>query len=220
MSDLNPASHSTHHPSPPHSSRFNHHEDEIPRVSGIIDFDSPIENEREQEKVFGEARCVAACSIEAGGYGDEIPRFSGIADFDSRIGNEKEEKASDSLIEKDKESIKEKEKAFGEDKCDAAYPNDAGGFSDEISQYSGIPNFDSHIEMEKENTVKVKIQGRRRLCKAGTKNDDIDKVDEKEILEVVDFSSPALSKKAVDVVEVSGLQCTGLCRTTCYGVIN
>ncbi|GAB2229071.1 hypothetical protein Droror1_Dr00023206 [Drosera rotundifolia] len=329
---LNSASHSTHHPPPPHSSRFNHQEDEIPRFSGIVDFDSPIENEREQEKefgedeiprfsgivdfdspiekekeeekeVFGEVRCAAACSIEAGekekekenekekkkafgedrcavacsndagGYGDEIPWFSGIADFDSRIGKEKEEKASgksmcvvahsidtgvysddipqfsidsDSLIEKDKESMKEKEKAFGEDscvedysnndagfgdeiplfsgivdfdspiekdkdkkkekafgedKCDAAYPNDAGGFSDEISQYSGIPNFDSRIETEKENTVKVKIQGRRRLCKALTKNDDIDKVDEKEILEVIDFSSPAPSKKAVDVVD-------------------
>ncbi|KAL9266286.1 CHROMATIN REMODELING 24-like protein [Drosera capensis] len=168
---LKSASHSTHHPPPPLSSRFNPQEDEIPRFSGIVDFDSPIENEREQQKQFGE---------------DEIPRFSGIVDFDSPI-------------EKDKDN--KKEKAFGEDKCDAAYPNDAGSFSDEISQYSGIPNYDSHIETEKENTVKVKIQGRRRLCKAATKNDDIDKVDEKEILEVIDFSSPVPSKKAVNVVD-------------------
>ncbi|GAB2277298.1 hypothetical protein Dimus_012006 [Dionaea muscipula] len=77
-----------------------------------------------------------------------------------------------------------------------AEPSSDAASAVEIPQFAGIVDSDSSIEKEK--PVNVKIQGRRRLCKASYARDEQCNVDQLEILEISDFSSPAPSSKALD----------------------
>ncbi|GMH10401.1 hypothetical protein Nepgr_012242 [Nepenthes gracilis] len=89
----------------------------------------------------------------------------------------------------------------------ASFSNDSLDYG--IAHFSGIADFDS--PPEKENQTKVKIEGRRRLCKTSSTDDgcpsiiaDKCKVDEQKVLEISDFSSPSPTETINDNLNYGG----------------
>ncbi|KAA8531250.1 hypothetical protein F0562_005959 [Nyssa sinensis] len=153
---------------------------------GITDFDShPTEGVKQPKvKLHGRRRLCKASSRDKE---DDIPRFSEIADFDSP-----------SPVE-----MKPSKVEFEGSKV---LPRDGGGDlkSGPFHEFdSGIVDFDSHPS--EDNPSKVKIEGKRRLCKVSSKDDSHDgdgkkKIanDEPKFCGIANFDSPPPSKNRIE----------------------
>lgn len=116
---------------------------------------------------------------------DDIPSFSGIADFDS----------SPDVAKLSKETpIKNNEAT-----------------DDTVPRFSGIADFDSSSdkskpEKQKTKPEKVKIEGRRRLCKVSSQNDDNDdyKYGNNKFHDISDFASPSQTRELGSNVDGGG----------------
>ncbi|KAG6717084.1 hypothetical protein I3842_04G080000 [Carya illinoinensis] len=111
-------------------------------------------------------------------HDDDIPQFSGITDFDSPL-----------------EEGEAKPLKVHDNSCD----------DESIPQFSGITDY---FPPEKEKLTKVKIEGRRRLCKVSTEdgNDSGNEValDEPRFNDFTDFDSPPLKDVGEGVGENRG----------------
>lgn len=117
---------------------------------------------------------------------DSIPRFSAITDFDSSI---------------DEKPIKVEDRRL---LCTVSPKQNNKDKDDNIPQSKDTTGFDTH---KGEKKTKVKMEGRRRLCKVScADNDNTDKMvalDDSEVSDLVDFDSPPLPTKNATEIEKS-----------------
>ncbi|CAK9167907.1 unnamed protein product [Ilex paraguariensis] len=153
-----------------HSSRDSGYSDDVPKFSGIADFDSPSPDETKPSKIE-----LEGCSIFGRDDDDDCehkptlnrPNFSEIIDFDSHPLGEKSSQGSTEAIASSRQNGKEEKKQ-----------------------------------------MKVKVQGRRRLCKAPCTGDNDDgepkkrtENDEPKFSGLSDFeSSPPVENTIMDIL--------------------
>ncbi|KAL3537631.1 hypothetical protein ACH5RR_000997, partial [Cinchona calisaya] len=149
--------------------------DDVPDFSGIVDFDSPSPSLPAAPPVDGEQSQnwnQSKFAVEAA----DVPSFSGIVDFDS---------PSPSLAGISGDHCQWKSNN-GITITDAMKPSNIDLDGPEVSEKDGIhdgaSDFIPNPPGEEEKPVKVRIEGRRRLCKVSKKDDDHHKINDVMIL--------------------------------------
>lgn len=161
--------------------------DDVPRFSGIVDFDSPSPVEMKSSEFEFEVNeeddnCDNFTKID-----EPEPSFSGITDFDSH-----------SPVEEKPSRVNINGKVSSRDHIDGEVST--GSF--DVPVIAGTTNFNTHLEEKK--PLKVKMEGRRRLCKVSSKDDNHDDGktraanDDPAFSGLADFDSPLPLRNAVE----------------------
>ncbi|KAL7231043.1 hypothetical protein ACSBR2_009341 [Camellia fascicularis] len=161
--------------------------DDVPRFSGIVDFDSPSPVEMKSSEFEFKVNeedddCHNFTKID-----QPEPSFSGITDFDSH-----------SPVEEKPSRVNINGKVSSRDHIDGEVST--GSF--DVPVIAGTTNFNTHLEEKK--PLKVKMEGRRRLCKVSSKDDNHDDGktraanDDPAFSGLADFDSPLPLRNAVE----------------------
>ncbi|KAL8170800.1 hypothetical protein V2J09_022604 [Rumex salicifolius] len=124
---------------------------------------------------------------------NELPSFSGIVDFDSPLGASDPSEHDVRISETSKVNI-------GTSKTSEViverFETSAEGSDQNEADVDNHPETANHdVLSEKQKPGKVKIQGRRRLCRvAYTSNDLVEELEDSRDLELADFNSPPREK--------------------------
>ncbi|CAL5365822.1 unnamed protein product [Camellia sinensis] len=161
--------------------------DDVPRFSGIVDFDSPSPVEMKSSEFEFEVNeedddCDNFTAID-----EPEPNFSGITDFDSH-----------SPVQEKPSRVNINGKVSSRDHIDGEVST--GSFN--VPVIAGTTNFNTYLEEKK--PLKVKMEGRRRLCKVSSKDDNHDDGktraadDDPAFSGLADFDSPLPLRNAVE----------------------
>ncbi|KAI4345067.1 hypothetical protein L6164_012234 [Bauhinia variegata] len=158
---------------------------------------NPSDTEENQSEVMLEGRrrlCKASLKDNNREEDDNIPQFSAITDFDSPIDKDSSEGEKHIKMDRRGRLSKVSPRQNSEEQ------------RDHVGQFSGLADFDSFPKEEKK--TKVKVEGRRRLCKVSYPEDgNTDKTpdfDQPEFNELVDFDSPPPPPKNLIQIEENG----------------
>ncbi|TKY60449.1 CHROMATIN REMODELING 24 [Spatholobus suberectus] len=141
---------------------------------------------------------------------ENIPQFSAITDFDSPIGQNSHEKHEPIKVheEEEKEASSNDTPQFSVNsslRLNLDEKQEPIDVHEEEAPPNDIPQFSFNSSLKEEKKTKVKVQGRRRLCKVV--HEDAGKtaaVDESKFDELIDLDSPIPAPKKVIQIEESG----------------
>lgn len=141
----------------------------------------------------GSRRCKLPSSAK-----DEFPNFSGIVDFDSPLDDSNPSVLNVEIPDSSEVNIESSETS---EVIVESYETSVESFDHskaDVSQFCADKHpeiADCDVPTEKEKLRKVKIQGRRRLCKmASTHSDSDEKLKERQVLDISDCDSPPRAK--------------------------
>lgn len=175
--------------------------DDVHHFSGITDFDSPFPKEN-----------VIESNVNREPNQNDVPRFFGIGDFDSSSPVERKplivEHEGDCENNVLNCSVAEMNSKVNKEGNGSSVDGENRASLDKFTS-SGVTNFASQPEEDK--PLKVKIEGRRRLCKKVSSKDDYERDgngifinDDSKFSAIADFDSPTPLEKVAESADGGG----------------